>query len=226
MEKKRILIVEDAPYMRETIEMMLDTERYEVVGTAVNGREAVKKYKELKPDLVTMDLVMEEMDGIRATKEIKRYDPHALILVISALGTSKYIDEAMEAGAGEYLWKPFTVENLFEVFERLLGTDEEPKPGLESKFLSSLEGSRDKVEIVTYLHGIYPNISDSADISKHTNIDQATVLRELQGMGSRSDKSNSLLGMGLVDKIEIGDETYYKLSGQGKWFLQNLFKVF
>ena len=97
---------------------------------------------------------------------------------------------------------------------------------MRSKWLSSFEGSRDKVKIVTYLHGIYPNISHSADISKHTNTDQATVLRELQGMGSRFDKSNSLLGMGLVDKIEKGDETYYKLSGQGKRFLQNVFKVF
>ena len=122
MEKKRILIVEDALYMRETIEMMLDPERYEIVGTAVNGIEAVSKYKELKPDLVTMDLVMEKMDGIQAIEEIKRYDPNALILVISALGTPEYMEEAMEAGADEYLWKPFTVKILKEAVEKLLRT--------------------------------------------------------------------------------------------------------
>ncbi|MCK4736474.1 MAG: response regulator, partial [Methanophagales archaeon] len=75
MQKKRILVVEDAPYMSETIEMMLG-EKYEVVGTAVNGREAVSRYKELNPDLVTMDLVMEGMNGIQAIREIKKYDPN------------------------------------------------------------------------------------------------------------------------------------------------------
>ncbi|MDD2777783.1 MAG: response regulator [Methanocellales archaeon] len=121
-QKKRVLIVEDAPYMSEMIAEMLDKEKYEIVGVAVNGKEAVRKYKELeqKPDIVTMDIVMEEMDGIQATKEIKKYDPDATIIVISALGSSEYRDAAMEAGADEYLWKPFTVKNLSKVFENLL----------------------------------------------------------------------------------------------------------
>ena len=89
MQKKRILIVEDAVYMREMLVEMLEQEGegYEIVGFAVNGEEAVENYKKLKPDLVTMDLVMEVMDGIQAIKEIKKYDPNALILVITALGT-------------------------------------------------------------------------------------------------------------------------------------------
>jgi two-component system chemotaxis response regulator CheY len=120
--KKRILIVEDAPYMREMLVEMLKQERgkYEVVGFAVNGKEAVEKYKELKPDLVTMDLVMEVMDGIQAIEEIKRYDQNALILVISALGTPEYRDAAMRVGADDYLWKPFTVKNLTDVLTKLL----------------------------------------------------------------------------------------------------------
>lgn len=125
--KTRILIVEDAVYMREMLVEMFGQERedYEVVGFAVNGKEAVEKYKELKPDLVTMDLVMEEMDGIQAIREIKRYDPDALILVITALGTPEQRNEALEAGADEYLWKPFTVKNLSEVLKKVLRNEKE-----------------------------------------------------------------------------------------------------
>ncbi|RLG27129.1 two-component system response regulator [Methanosarcinales archaeon] len=121
-QKKRILIVEDAPYMCEMIEEMLNSDEYEIADIAVNGIEAVRKYKELepKPDIVTMDIVMEEMDGIQATKEIKKYDPDALIIVISALGTPEHKKAALEAGADEYLWKPFTVKNLSELFEKQL----------------------------------------------------------------------------------------------------------
>ncbi|MCW3134605.1 MAG: response regulator [Methanophagales archaeon] len=121
-EKKRILIVEDAAYMRDMLVEMLEQEEgsYEVVGFAVNGKEAVEKYKELKPDIVTMDLVMEVMDGIQAIRGIKKYDPNALIIAISALGTPEYKDAALDAGADEYLWKPFTINNLFEALERLL----------------------------------------------------------------------------------------------------------
>lgn len=124
--KKRILIVEDAPYMREMLVEMLEQEKgsYEVVGFAVNGKEAVEKYKELKPDLVTMDLVMEVMDGIQAIGEIKKYDQNALILVVSALGTPEYRDAAMRAGADGYLWKPFTVKNLTDALTELLESQE------------------------------------------------------------------------------------------------------
>ena len=128
-QKKRVLIVEDAPYMSEMIKEMLDPEEYEIVGVAVNGIEAVRKYKELepKPDIVTMDLVMEKMDGIQATKEIKKYDPNAFIVIVSALGTAEHKKAARESGAGEYLWKPFTVKNLSEILEKLLAKKEQGK---------------------------------------------------------------------------------------------------
>ena len=121
-QKKRVLIVEDAPYMSEMIGDMLDPEEYEIVGVAVNGIEAVRNYKELdpKPDIVTMDVVMEEMDGIQAIKEIRKYDQDARIIVISALSASKDRDAAMDAGANEYLWKPFTVKKLSKIFEKVL----------------------------------------------------------------------------------------------------------
>ena len=127
MQKKRILIVEDAAYMREMLVEMLEQEeeKYEVVGFAVNGKEAVEKYKELKPDLVTMDLVMEVMDGIQAIREIKKYDPNALIVAISALGTQDQKSAALDAGAEEYLWKPFSIKNLFDVLEKVIRKSEE-----------------------------------------------------------------------------------------------------
>ncbi len=127
MEKKRVLIVEDAAYMREMLAEMLEQEkdRYEVVDFAVNGKEAVEKYKELKPDLVTMDLAMEVMDGLQAIKEIKVYDPNALIIAITALGTPEQKNAALDAGAGEYLWKPFTIKNLFDALEKLQRNGEE-----------------------------------------------------------------------------------------------------
>jgi len=119
--KKRILIVEDAPYMREMLLEMLKIakDKYEVVGFATNGKEAVKCFNELKPDLVTMDLVMEEMDGIEAIRKIKKEDPSALILVITAMDTPDTRSMAMEAGADEYLWKPFTIHNLLDVLEAM-----------------------------------------------------------------------------------------------------------
>ncbi len=106
---------------------MLDPEEYEIVGVAVNGIEAVRMYKELepKPDIVTMDLVMEQMDGIQATKEIKKYDPNAFIVVVSALGTSEHKKAAREAGADEYLWKPFTVKNLSAMLGKLIAAKKE-----------------------------------------------------------------------------------------------------
>ncbi|MHC1610026.1 MAG: response regulator [Candidatus Methanospirareceae archaeon] len=127
MRKKRILIVEDAPYMREMMVEMLNhaKDRYEVVGFAINGREAVEKYRDLKPDLVTMDLVMEEMDGIQAIREIKQEDPDALILVITAMDTPENRSMAVEAGADGYLWKPFTINNLLDVLDEMLGKDPE-----------------------------------------------------------------------------------------------------
>jgi len=127
MQKKRVLIVEDAAYMREMLAEMLEQEKesYEVVGFAVNGKEAVEKYKELKPDLVTMDLAMEVMDGIQAIREIKKDDPNALIIAITALGTPEQEKAALDAGADGYLWKPFSIKNLFEALEKLLRKSEE-----------------------------------------------------------------------------------------------------
>ena len=117
----RLLIVDDAEYVCDLLKDMLDPAKYEVAGTAVDGFDAVGKYKELKPDLITMDLLMKERDGINAIRDIRELDQDIPILVISALGKGELVDIAMTAGANGYLWKPFTVKNLSDTLESLLG---------------------------------------------------------------------------------------------------------
>lgn len=117
MKLKKILIVDDADFMREMIEDMLDQKGYKVVGHAFNGKEAVAKYKQLtknglKPNIVIMDLVLPEKDGILATKEIIDYDKDAKILIVSALSAPEIIKEALELGAKGYIPKPITIKKL------------------------------------------------------------------------------------------------------------------
>lgn len=115
--KKIILLVEDDLALLEALELMLK-DRYEVV-KATNGREAVKLYNTVKPDLVLTDIVMPEMDGVEATKEILRMDPNAKIVGITAYYLSKEKD-LLTAGAKEVLEKPFTRKKLIEVIEKYL----------------------------------------------------------------------------------------------------------
>lgn len=116
MNNSKILVVDDAEYMYEMLGEML--EGYELI-KASNGIEAVEKYKEFKPDIVTMDIVMDKMDGIEAIKRIMEYDPKALILVISAIGDEDYLKKAVAVGAKGYLWKPFTVRNLLDLLDTI-----------------------------------------------------------------------------------------------------------
>ena len=108
------MIVDDAKYMREMLEEIVETsEGYEIAGVAADGEEAIAKYLELmdaglRPDIVTMDIVMPNADGIAVIRELKRYDPDARILAISALGSPDTIDRAMDAGAQDYITKPFS----------------------------------------------------------------------------------------------------------------------
>jgi two-component system chemotaxis response regulator CheY len=120
MKKARVLIVDDAKYIHDMISDMLNIDRYEIVGNATDGTQAVALYEELHPDLVIMDLVMENMDGLAATREIIKIDPDAIILVITASTHSKSINEVIDAGAKQHLWKPFMITNLVETVEKLL----------------------------------------------------------------------------------------------------------
>ncbi len=118
----RVLIVDDAMFMRSMIKDILNNAsgRYEMVGEASNGREAVARYRELKPDLVTMDIVMPQMDGIEATREILKGDPAAVVVICSAMGQEALVVESISAGAKDFIVKPFTSERVLQVLAKVL----------------------------------------------------------------------------------------------------------
>ena len=118
---KRILIVDDAAFMRMMIKDILTKNNFEVVGEAADGAQAVEKYMDLKPDLVTMDITMPEMDGITALKAIKEKDPSALVIMCSAMGQQGMVIDAIQAGAKDFIVKPFQADRVVEAIEKALG---------------------------------------------------------------------------------------------------------
>ncbi len=117
---KRILITDDALFMRVTLKNILTKNGYEIAGEAANGRESVEMYKTTKPDLVTMDITMPEMDGISAVKEIRSFDPNAKIIMCTAMGQKNMVMEAVTAGARDFIVKPFQPEKVLEAVNKLL----------------------------------------------------------------------------------------------------------
>lgn len=119
---KRVLVVDDAIFMRNMIkDIFAQAGDFEVVGEAAHGLEAVEKYKELGPDLTTMDIVMPFKSGIEATREIVGHDPSAVIVMCSALGQEQLVMEAIEAGAADFIVKPFKAEEVIQVVRKILG---------------------------------------------------------------------------------------------------------
>ena len=116
-----ILVCDDAIFMRTMIGDILTGAGYEVVGEAETGVQAVEQYSRLKPDLVTMDIVMPDMGGIDAVREIRRQDPDAKILMCSAMGQQALVVEAIQAGAKDFVVKPFQPSRVLEAVQRLLG---------------------------------------------------------------------------------------------------------
>ncbi|KYD00018.1 response regulator [Heyndrickxia sporothermodurans] len=116
----RILVVDDAAFMRMMIKDILTKNGFEVVAEAADGAQAVEKYKELKPDLVTMDITMPEMDGITALKEIKGIDPSAKIIMCSAMGQQAMVIDAIQAGAKDFIVKPFQADRVIEAIQKTL----------------------------------------------------------------------------------------------------------
>ncbi|WP_404452726.1 response regulator [Virgibacillus necropolis] len=116
----KVLVVDDAKFMRVTLSTMLKNEHYEIVGEAENGEEAINLYKELKPEIVTMDITMPVMNGIEAIKAIKEFDPQALIVVCSAMGQQKVVVEAIEIGASDFIIKPFDESRVIDTIGRVL----------------------------------------------------------------------------------------------------------
>ena len=118
---KRVLVVDDAIFMRAMLRDIFSGAGYDVVGEACHGLEAIERYKELKPDLTTMDVVMPLKNGIEATKEILKFDPKAVIVMCSALGQESLVMEAIEAGASDFIVKPFRAEDVLAVVKKVLG---------------------------------------------------------------------------------------------------------
>ncbi len=118
---KNILICDDAAFMRMMIKDILTKNGYNVAGEAENGQKAVEKYKELSPDLVLMDITMPEMDGIQALKEIKKLDSNALIIMCSAMGQQAMVIESIQAGAKDFIVKPFQAERVIEAVKKVVG---------------------------------------------------------------------------------------------------------
>ncbi len=117
---KRVLIVDDAAFMRMMIKDILAKNGYEIVGEAENGQVAIEKYKDVKPDLVTMDITMPEMDGIAAVKEIVSFDSTARVIMCSAMGQQAMVIDAIQAGAKDFIVKPFQPERVLEAVSKAL----------------------------------------------------------------------------------------------------------
>ncbi len=118
--KARVLIADDASFMRQMIREIIEPEGFEVVGEASDGVEAMEQYMQLHPDLVTMDIVMPKRSGIDAVKGIVEKSPGACIVMCSALGQETLVREALQAGAKDFIVKPFKPENVIRILENAL----------------------------------------------------------------------------------------------------------
>ena len=116
---KTILVVDDAAFLRKILVNMLVGSSYEVVGEAYNGLIALEMYKELLPNAVFMDITMPEMDGIVATSEIKKFDANAKIIMCPAAGQHMLVMQAIQAGAKDYIDKPFQKERVLQTLEKI-----------------------------------------------------------------------------------------------------------
>jgi len=117
---KKILIVDDAAFIRTMVKDILAPRGFEIVGEATNGNEAVQKYMELKPDLVTMDITMREKDGLEAAREILQKDPNARIIMVTALGQEQLLVESFKIGVKDFVVKPFEPERILSAVEKAL----------------------------------------------------------------------------------------------------------
>lgn len=116
----KILVVDDAMFMRTMIKNLLKGHtQFEVVGEAENGRDAIQKYKELHPDIVTLDITMPEMDGLEALKEIIKIDPSAKVVICSAMGQQGMVLDAIKNGAKDFIVKPFQADRVIEALTKV-----------------------------------------------------------------------------------------------------------
>lgn len=116
----RVLIVDDAAFARMAIKTILQKNGFEIVGEAENGAAGVKKYQDCRPDVVTMDITMPEMDGIQALKVIRQQDPQAKVVMVSAMGQEPMVLEAVMSGAKSFIVKPFKEDHVVQTLNKIL----------------------------------------------------------------------------------------------------------
>jgi two-component system chemotaxis response regulator CheY len=117
----KVLFCDDSSFMRAILKGIILKDPFILAGEAGNGKEAVEIYKKTRPDLVTMDIVMPEMDGIDAVREIRAFDPEAKILMVSAMGQQSMVIDAIQAGARDFIIKPFQPPRVQEALKRVVG---------------------------------------------------------------------------------------------------------
>lgn len=117
----KIMVVDDSEFMHHMIKEIVDGNDYKIVGDALSGKEAIKKYKELKPDIVTMDINMSDMNGIDVVKEIIKIDKEAKIIMCTARNEKSYMKKALEAGAYGYVVKPFLKKDIINIINEIMG---------------------------------------------------------------------------------------------------------
>ncbi len=120
---RKVLIVDDAAFMRMVIKKLLENNGFEVIGEAENGEIGVEKYKELRPDLVTMDITMPQMTGIEALKAIREFDDKAKVVMVSAMGQEVMVKEAILYGAKSFIVKPYKEEQVIETLVKIDAMD-------------------------------------------------------------------------------------------------------
>lgn len=120
MGMKRVMIADDAEFMRQMLKEILKGLNYEVVAEAVDGQDAVEKYAAVKPDFVTMDMVMPRLSGLDAIRKIRETDPKARILVVSAIDQPAVLKEAVQAGAVDFIVKPFRPDRIAATLTKLV----------------------------------------------------------------------------------------------------------
>ncbi|WP_020059517.1 response regulator [Bacillus sp. 123MFChir2] len=117
----KILVVDDAVFMRTMIKNLLQSNSdFEIIGEAENGIEAIQKYKELQPDIVTLDITMPEMDGLEALKEIIKIDANAKVVICSAMGQQGMVLDAIKSGAKDFIVKPFQADRVIEALTKVV----------------------------------------------------------------------------------------------------------
>jgi len=117
---KKVLIVDDASVVRLMIRKILTQNGFTIIGEATNGKDALVKYKELKPDVVTMDMIMPEADGIQATKDILAFDKNAKVVIVSGIDQKEMLAQAINAGASSYIVKPFETDRVISTLNEVL----------------------------------------------------------------------------------------------------------